>query len=107
MIGSTSITFGAPTDISVYAGGWFAKTATGIGNANIGICYQDQNGPGPLTVLGTTNSFTVSGASTFHFVSASGTLPAATYTIGLCAENTGPNNVNKNGTSSGYLFTTP
>jgi hypothetical protein len=106
-IGSTSITFGAPTDVSVYAGGWFAKTSTGIGNANIGICYQDQSGPGPLTVLGTTNSFTVSGASTFHSVSASGTLPAATYNIGLCAENTGVNNVNKNGTSSGYLFTTP
>jgi hypothetical protein len=106
-IGSTSITFGAPTDVSVYAGGWFAKTSVGIGNANIGICYQDQSGPGPLTVLGTTNSFTVSGASTFHSVSASGTLPAATYNIGLCAENTGVNNVNKNGTSSGYLFTTP
>jgi len=106
-IGTTNTTFATPTDVSIYAGGWFAKTSTGVGSANIGICYQDQNGPGPITLLGSTTAFTVAGVSTFHSVNASGTLPAATYTIGLCAQNTGPNNVNKNGTSSGYIFTTP
>jgi len=106
-IASTSIAFGASTDISVYGGGWFAKTSVGPGTADIGICYQDQNGPGPLTLLGSTNSFAVSGAPTFESASASGTLPAATYTLGLCAQNTGTNNVNKNGTAAGFVFTTP
>ena len=106
-VGSTSVPFAAPTTISVYGGGWFAKTSTGLGSVDMAICYQDQNGPGPITLLGATTSFTVTGATTFHSVANSGTLPAATYTIGLCAKNTGTNSVNKNGMSSGYIFTTP
>jgi hypothetical protein len=106
-LSSTSVPFAATTTISVYAGGWFAKTSTGLGSVDMGVCYQDQNGPGPVTLLGSTTSFTVTGASTFHSVSTSGSLPPATYLIGLCAQNTGSNSVNKNGTSSGYLFTMP
>ena len=106
-IASTSIVLSASTDISVYGGGWFGKTSVAPGTANIGICYQDQNGPGPLTLLGSANSFGVAGAQTFQPATGSGTLPAATYTIGLCAQNTGTNDVNKNGTAAGFVFTTP
>ena len=105
--GTTSVTLADTTSLSVYAGGWFGKTSVGPGTAQAAICYQDQNGPGPLTLMGSAVTFSVSGVPTFHSASASASLPAATYTIGLCGKNTGTNSVNKNGTSSGFIFTTP
>jgi hypothetical protein len=106
-VGSTSLALAAPTTVSVYAGGWFAKSSGGPGSVDLAICYQDQAGPGPITVFGPVSNFTTTGAQTFHSATATGSLPAATYTIGLCAHNVSANSVNKNGTSSGYVFTSP
>lgn len=106
-IGTTSLTLGSSTTVAAYGGGWFAKQSSGVGSVSLGICYQDQNGPGPITVLASPTTVSVNGTSTFKSASGSGTLPAATYTIGLCAQNTGSNSVNKNGDSSGYIFTSP
>ena len=107
-VGSTSVTLAATSNVSVYGGGWFAKQSSGLGSIDLGICYQDQSGPGPITVLGSlTTGIVINGADTFHFATASGILAAGTYTVGLCAQNTGVNSVNKNDHSSGYIFTTP
>ena len=105
--GSTTVPLAATTSLTVYSGGWFAKTSNGPGIAKVGICYQDQGGPGPITLMGTETAFPVTGVSEFHSATGSASLPAGTYTIGLCAENPGTNSVNKTGTSSGYIFTTP
>ena len=104
---STTVPLANTTTLNVFGGGYFAKTSVGPGTAQVAICYQDQNGPGPVTLMGSAVTFSVSGAPTFHSASASASLPAATYTVGLCAQNTGTNSVNKNGTASGYIFTTP
>jgi len=106
-IGQTSLTLGSATTVSAYGGGLFAKQSSGVGSVSLGMCSQDQNGPGPITVLASPTTVSVNGTNTFHSASGSGTLPAATYTIGLCAQNLGTNSVNKNGASSGYIFTSP
>ena len=106
-VGSTTVPLAGTTSLSVFGGGWFAKTSVGPGSGQIGICYQDQNGPGPITAIGSLTTFGVSGNLAFSSANASVSLPAGTYTVGVCAQNPGVNSINKNGSSSGYIFTTP
>ena len=106
-VGSTSVTLDAPTTIAAYGGGWFAKASNGLGSVNLGVCYQDQAGPGPITVMGTATNISVNEDDVWHSANGSAALVAGTYTVGLCALNIGANSVNKNGHSSGFIFTTP
>lgn len=102
-----SITLGATSTVSGYGGGLFAKQSSGVGTVKLAVCYQDQSGPGPITVLGSPTVISVNATQTFKFAFGSGTLGAATYTVGLCAQNVGLNSVNKNGATSGYVFAGP
>jgi hypothetical protein len=104
--GATTATFATSTNVTAYGGGWFGKQSAGLGSADIAVCYQDQSGPGPITLLGSSTSISVTGAQLWHYATGTGTLPAGTYTIGLCGMNTGDNSINKNGNSSGFVFTT-
>lgn len=106
-VGSTSVTLGATTNVAAYGGGWFAKQSAGPGTLELGVCSQNQAGPGPITVLGSTTTVSVTSSEIFRSAGGSGTLAAGTYTIGLCAQNVGFNSVNKNGNSSGFVFETP
>ena len=106
-VGSTSVTLNASTTIAAYGGGWFAKQSVGLGSVDLGVCYQDQAGSGPITLMGTATNISVNGGEVWHDANGSATLAAGTYTVGLCALNLGVNSVNKNGHSSGFIFTTP
>ena len=102
-----SITLAATSTVSGYGGGWFAKQSAGVGTVKLAVCYQDQSGPGPITVLGSPTVISVNGTQKFKSAFGSGTLGAATYTVGLCAQNVGTNSVNKNGNTSGFVFVAP
>jgi len=102
-----AVTLAAPGTVSAYGGGWFAKQSIGIGSVSLAVCYQDQSGPGPLTVFGTPTTISVNGSQVWHFATGSVDLGAGTYNVGLCAQNLGVNSVNKNGETSGFVFVAP
>ncbi len=105
---TTSITLPATATVTGYGGGWFAKASSGTGTVDVGVCYQDQSGPGPVTALGSlTNATGINGTQSWHFGNGSASLPAGSYNVGLCAQNLGSNSVNKNGHTSGFVFVTP
>ena len=65
---------------------------------------EDQSGPGPVTVMGSTTTYSISGSQTWHYAAGSASVPAGTYNVGLCAQNVGTNSINKNGNTSGFDF---
>jgi len=100
-----SVVLASSNGISAYGGGWFARNlGGGAGSLQLGVCYQDQSGPGPVTVMGSTSTYSVSGSQTFRSAAGSATVPAGTYNVGLCGQNIGTNAINKNGNSIGYVF---
>ncbi|HTL85713.1 MAG TPA: hypothetical protein VL856_11050 [Acidimicrobiia bacterium] len=104
-VGSTAVVLASAGSISAYGGGWFARNSSGgAGSLSLGVCYQDQSGPGPITVLGSTTTYSVSGSQTWHYAAGTAALPAGTYNVGLCAQNIGSNALNKNGNTSGFVF---
>lgn len=101
----TSVVLASSGNISAYGGGWFARnSAGGAGVLKLAVCYQDQSGPGPVTTMGTTTTYSVSGSPTWHYAAGSTTLAAGTYNVGLCGQNAGSNALNKNGNSTGFVF---
>jgi hypothetical protein len=102
---STAVVLASAGSISAYGGGWFARNSSGgAGSLSLGVCYQDQSGPGPITVMGSTTTYSVSGSQTWHYAAGTAALPAGTYNVGLCAQNIGSNSLNKNGNTSGFAF---
>ena len=103
-IGSTTVTLASPSMLSGFASGWFAKQSAGTGSMSLAVCYQDQSGPGPITVLGTATTISISSTATYNAANGTGSVPAGTYTVGSCAQNLGVNSVNKSVHSSGAVF---
>lgn len=102
---TTQVTLASTTGLSAYGGGWFAKQSAGSGSLKLGVCYQDQNGPGAITLMGTTTTYSVGSSQAFKAAAGSAaSVPAATYKVGLCGQNIGANSINKNNHSSGVVF---
>jgi hypothetical protein len=101
---TTQVTLVAPSGLSAYGGGWFAKQSAGLGTLQLGVCYQDTSGPGPVTLLGSTTTVSVNSSQAYKFAAGSGSVPAGTYKVGLCGQNTGSNSINKNAHTSGFVF---
>jgi hypothetical protein len=104
--GSTTVTLGSTSTLSAYGGGWFARSSAGSTTGSLNVCYQDQNGPGPITTMGTTTVFSIGNTASYHSATGSATVSAGTYAVGLCAKITGTA-ANKNGGSAGFVFTLP
>ena len=101
----TSVALASGGNLSAYGGGWFARnSAGGAGSLQLAVCYQDQSGPGPVTVMGSTTTYSISGSQTWRYAAGSAAVPAGTYNVGLCAQNVGTNSINKNGNTSGFVF---
>ena len=103
-IGSTTVTLAWTSTLSGFASGWFAKQSAGTGPLSLAVCYQEQSGPGPITVLGSATTMTVGQTETFGSANGSGSVPAGTYTVGSCAQNTGVNSINKSVHSAGAVY---
>jgi len=105
-IGSTmQVTLAAPNGLSAYGGGWFAKKSSGPGSLSLGVCYQNTSGPGPITLLGSANTVSVNSTQSYKSAAGStGSVPAGTYVVGLCGQNIGTNDINKNAHTSGFVF---
>ena len=105
-IGSTTqVTLAAPNGLAAYGGGWFRKQSSGPGTLQLGVCYQDTSGPGPVTLMGSTTTEGVNGSLAYKSAAGSvSSVPAATYNVGLCGQNTGSNAINKNLHTSGFVF---
>ena len=106
-IGSTTVTLASPGTLSGFASGWFSKQSAGTGSMSLAVCYQNQSGPGPITVLGsaTTGSVpTTSIGAAFRSANGSGSVPAGTYTVGSCAQNLGVNSINRGVHSAGAVY---
>jgi hypothetical protein len=105
-IGSTmQVTLAAPNGLSAYGGGWFSKKSSGPGSLSLGVCYQDISGPGPVTLLGSANTVSVNGTLSYKSAAGStGSVPAGSYAVGLCGQNIGTNDINKNAHTSGFVF---
>jgi hypothetical protein len=102
---STPVVLPVDGRISAYGGGWFARnSAGGAGSLALAVCYQNQSGPGPVTAMGSTTTYSVTGSQTWHYAAGEATLAAGTYNVGLCGQNTGSNALNKNGNSTGFVF---
>ena len=101
----TTVVLGSSDGLNAYGGAWFARnSAGGPGSLKLGVCYQDQSGPGPVTVMGSTNTYSITGSQTFRYAAGSAIVAAGTYNVGLCGQNMGTNPINKNGSTSGFVF---
>ena len=103
---TATATLPATGNLSAYGSGSFARQ-TGTQQITVGVCYQNQSGPGPILAMGSPTTVTVTTVETSQFGSGSATLPAGTYNVGLCATNNGSGSVNKNGNTSGFVLVTP
>jgi hypothetical protein len=88
---------------NVTANGSAAIGANGTKSMTLNVCYQDQNGPGPVIAFGDPQAIVATTTLTVHPVSGVTTLPAGTYNVGVCATNPGLGPVNKNGNTSGVV----
>jgi hypothetical protein len=103
---TASVTLPATGNISAYGSGSFARQ-TGSQEITVGVCYQNQSGPGPILAMGSPTTVTVTTTETSQFGAGSATVAAGSYNVGLCATNNGAGSVNKNGNTSGFAFVTP
>jgi hypothetical protein len=106
-IGSTTVTLVSTSTLSGFASGWFAKQSAGTGSMSLAVCYQEQSGPGPITVLGSASTVSVSAdpnTPSYGAANGSGSVPAGTYTVGSCAQNTGVNSINRSVHSAGAVY---
>ena len=104
---TTQVTFGAPNGLSAYGGGWFAKQSSKTGTLQLGVCYQDISGAGPVTPMGPATTVSVNSRVAAVYAAAAGSVssvPAATYKVGLCGQNTGATDINRNVHTSGFVF---
>ena len=105
-IGSTTqVTLAAPNGLAAYGGGWFRKQSSGPGTLQLGVCYQDTSGPGPVTLLGSTTTQSVNGSLAYKSATGStGSVPAGTYLVGLCGQKKCSNWMNKNYQTSKFVI---
>ncbi len=99
---ASDIVLVAQATITSSGSGVFAVNS-GSKSVSVGVCYQNQAGPGPVVPMGTATAATVTSTPSTVFASGSATVPAATYNVGLCAINPGLNPVNKNGNTIGVV----
>ncbi|HEX6138601.1 MAG TPA: hypothetical protein VF059_13175 [Casimicrobiaceae bacterium] len=104
---TATVNLAAPGNVSAYGSGSFARQSGSSLVITVGVCYQDQNGPGPVTVMGSATNTTVTTSEVASGAAGSASLPAGTYNVGLCATNNNAGAVNKNGNTSGFVFVTP
>lgn len=103
-IGSTTVALASTSTLSAFGSGWFAKQSSGTGNLSLAMCYQDQSGPGPITVMGSASLLLVDTNEAYGSANGSASVPAGTYTVGSCAQNLGVNSVNKAVHSAGAVY---
>jgi hypothetical protein len=101
-----TVTLGASASVGAYGSAGLARQQTSPLTISIGVCYQNQAGPGSVTPLGTTTSINVDDKLISYGASGSAALPAGTYNVGFCANNTTSGAVNKNDTTSGFAIVT-
>jgi hypothetical protein len=95
------------SSVAAYGSGWFARTTAGAVTISVGVCSQDQSGPGPITLMPPATSASVSNSDVAVLAAGSASLPAGTYNVGLCAVNNNNVAINKNGNTTGFVFVTP
>lgn len=103
---TATVALPATGNINAHGSGSFARQ-TGTQLITVGVCYQDQSGPGPILAMGSPTTVTVTTVETSQYGTGSATLAAGTYNVGLCATNNGAGSVNKNGNTSGFVIVTP
>jgi hypothetical protein len=101
------VTLAATSTVTAYGSGWFARNTAGAVNISVGVCSQDQVGPGPVTLMGTASNASVSTTLVPVLATGSASLPASTYNVGLCAINNNAAAVNKSDATNGFVFVTP
>jgi hypothetical protein len=107
-MGSTGpVTLTGASNVTAYGSGTFSRNTAGAVTISVGVCYENQSGPGPVTLMPSPTSASVSNSDVVVFATGSAFLPTATYNVGLCAVNTNNVAINKNGDTTGFVFVTP
>jgi hypothetical protein len=101
------VTLSGTSTVTAYGMGWFARNTAGTVSISVGVCSQDQVGPGPVTLMPTATSANVSATLVPVLATGSASLAASTYNVGLCAINNNAVAINKNDVTSGFVFVTP
>ena len=101
---TATVTLLGSTKVSAYGGGWFAKSSAGLGSLALGICYQNQSGPGPVTLMGLSTTFSINGTQAYKSATGTAILSVGIFHVGLCALNLGSNAINNNSQASGAVF---
>jgi hypothetical protein len=97
----------ASGSVSAFGSGSMSRQTGSPVSVSVGVCYQNQTGPGPITPLGSPTSVDVGTTEISYGASGSAVLPAGTYNVGFCAKNNSAGSVNKNGNTSGFVVVTP
>ncbi len=104
---TATVNLAAASNVNAYGSGSFARQTGSPLTISVGVCYQNQSGPGVVTALGTPTNTTVSTTEMASGAAGSAVLPAGTYNVGFCATNNNAGAINKNGNTSGFVIVTP
>ena len=104
---TTSVTLAGTSVVTAYGSGWFARNVGGAVAISVGVCSQDQSGPGPVTLMPSATNANVGTTLVPVLATGSASLPAGSYNVGLCGINNNAAAVNKNGDTTGFVFVTP
>ena len=103
---TATVNLAGTASVSAYGTGTFARQTGSPITISIGVCYQDQSGPGAVTPMGLPLSTHVSTIPLPYGVAGSTSLGAGVYNVGYCAQNNNAGAVNKNGNTSGFVIIT-
>jgi len=104
---TASVVAASASNLSAFGSGWFSRNTPGAATLSVGVCYQNQAGPGPVTVMPTPSAPSVSNTDVPVLVTGTAAVAAGTYNVGLCALNNNNVSINKNGNTAGFAFVTP
>lgn len=104
---TASVSLGAASAVTAYGSGEFQRNTAGAVTLSVGVCSQNQSGPGPVTLMPTPSAPSVSNSPVTVLATGSALLPAGSYNVGLCAVNNNAASINKNGNTAGFVFVTP
>ena len=104
---TASVVAASASNLSAFGSGWCSRNTAGAVTLSVGVCYQNQPGPGPITVMPTPTAPSVSNTDVPVLVTGTAAVPSGTYNVGLCALNNNAVAVNKNGNTAGFAFVTP
>ena len=104
---TATVVLAGPGTLNAYGSASFSRVSGPTVQPTVGVCYQNQSGPGPVTTMGTTQAVSVSTDLLSFGAAGSAAVVAGTYNVGYCVQNNSAGSLNRNDNTSGFVIVSP